>query len=51
MSPVRETTLTFFVIYLSPLAAEVYLLVNLFSKLSVICYLYSSVDCFHIWYG
>ena len=29
----RETTLTFFVMYLSPLMSEVYLLVNLFSKL------------------
>ena len=35
MSPARETTLTFFDIYLSPLASEVYLLVNLFSKLYV----------------
>ena len=28
-------------------SSEVYLLVNLFFK--VICYLYSSMDCFHIW--
>ena len=37
MSYARETTLTFFVIYLhvSPLTTEVYLLVNLFSKLYV----------------
>ena len=45
MSHTRETTLTFFM-YLSQLMSEVYLLVNLFFK--VICYLYSSVDCFHI---
>ena len=31
----RETTLTFFVMYLSPLTSEVYLLVDLFSKLNV----------------
>ena len=31
----RETTLTFSVMYLSPLTSEVYLLVNLFSKLYV----------------
>ena len=31
----RETTLTFSVTYLSPLTSEVYLLVNLFSKLYV----------------
>ena len=30
MSRVRETTLTFSVMYLSPLTSEVYLLVNLF---------------------
>ena len=47
MSNAWETTLTFSVMYLSPLASEVYLLVNLF--FSVICYLYSSGDCFHIW--
>ena len=35
MSRARETTLTFFVMYLSPLTSEVYLLVNLFSKLYV----------------
>ena len=29
--------------------SEVYLLVNLF-LFKVICYLYFSVDCFHIWY-
>ena len=44
---VKETTLTFSFMYLSPLTSEVYLLVNLFS--TVVCYLYSSVDCFHIW--
>ena len=33
MSHSRETTLTFFIMYLSPLMSEVYLLVNLFSKL------------------
>ena len=32
MSHARETTLTFFVMYLSPLVLEVYLLVNLFEK-------------------
>ena len=42
----RET-ITFSVMYLSPFMSKVYLLVNLFFK--VICYLYSSVDCFHIW--
>ena len=31
----EETTLSFFIMYLSPLASEVYLLVNLFSKLYV----------------
>ena len=31
----RETTLTFSVTHLSPLTSEVYLLVNLFSKLYV----------------
>ena len=31
----RETTLTFSVMYLSPLTSEVYLLVNPFSKLHV----------------
>ena len=31
----RETTFTFSVMYLSPLTSEVYLLVNLFSKLYV----------------
>ena len=31
----REITITFFVIYLSPLTSEVYLFVNLFSKLYV----------------
>ena len=49
MSHARETTLTFFVmyIYLSPLkSSRVNLLLNIFFK--VICYLYS-VDCFHIW--
>ena len=35
MSHARETTLTFFVMYLSPLTSEVYLVVNLFSKLYV----------------
>ena len=30
-------------------SSQVYLLVNPFFK--IICYLYSSVDCFHIWYG
>ena len=33
MSLARETTLTFFVMYLSPLMSEVYLLGSLFSKL------------------
>ena len=32
MSHARGTTLTFFVMYLSPLMSEVYLLVNLFEK-------------------
>ena len=31
----RDTTLTFFVMYLSPLMSEVYRLVNFFSKLYV----------------
>ena len=35
MSSARETTLTFFVMYLSPLTSKVYLLFNLFSKLYV----------------
>ena len=35
MSHARETTLIFFVTYLSPLMSEVYLLVNLFENLSV----------------
>ena len=35
MSHARETTLTFFTMYISPLTSEVYLLVNLFSKLYV----------------
>ena len=47
MSHAGETTLSFFVIYLSPVMSEVYLLVNFFVK--VIYYLHSSVDCFHIW--
>ena len=32
MSHARETTLTFFVMYLSPLTSESYLLVNRFEK-------------------
>ena len=47
MSHARETTFTFFVMYLPPLTSEVYLLVNLFFK--VICCLYFSVNIFHIW--
>ena len=35
MSHERETNLTLFIRYLSPLTSEVYLLVNLFSKLYV----------------
>ena len=35
MSCARQTSLTLFVMYLSPLTLEVYLLVNLFSKLYV----------------
>ena len=35
MSHARETTLTLFFMYLSPLSSEVYLLVNLFTKLYV----------------
>ena len=35
MSHARETTLSFFVMYLSPLMSMVYLLVNLYSKLHV----------------
>ena len=35
MSHARETTLTLFIMYLSPLSSEVYLLVNLFTKLYV----------------
>ena len=32
MCHMQETTLTFFVMYLSPLTSEVYLLVNLFEE-------------------
>ena len=42
----KESTLNFSIMYLTPLTSKVYLLVTLFFK--VICYLYSSVDCFHI---
>ena len=35
MSRTRETTLTFFIMYLSPLTSEVYFFVNLFLKLYV----------------
>ena len=49
MSLARETNLNFFVMYLSPLMSEVYLLFNLFFFFKVICLVYSSVDCFHIW--
>ena len=35
MSRAHETTLTFFVMYLFPLTPEVYLLVNLYSRLYV----------------
>ena len=35
MSHARETTLTLFVMYLSPLMSEGYLLVNLFTKLYI----------------
>ena len=35
MCRVQETTLPSFVMYLSPLTSEVYLLVNIFSKLYV----------------
>ena len=35
MSHARETTLTLFYMYLSPLMSEVYLQVNLFTKLYV----------------
>ena len=35
MSHSRKTALTFFIMYLSPLTSEVYLLVDLFSKLYV----------------
>ena len=35
MSYASETILTLFVVYLSPLTSEVYLLVNLFTKLYV----------------
>ena len=35
MSHARETTLTLFVMYLSLLTSEVYLLVNLFTKLHI----------------
>ena len=37
MSRAKETTLTFSLMYLSPSTSDVYLLVNLFSK--VICYI------------
>ena len=47
MSDTRETTLTYFYYVLIAPKSQVYLLVNLFFK--VIYYLYSSVDCFHIW--
>ena len=36
VSHARETTLSFFVMYLSPMMSEVYLLVNLFSKLNIL---------------
>ena len=35
MSCARETTLTFFVMYLSPLTSQIYLFVNLFTKLYI----------------
>ena len=35
MSHARESTLSFLIMYISPLMLEVYLLVNLFSKLYV----------------
>ena len=35
MSHARETTLTFFIMYLSPWESEVYLLVNLLKNLSI----------------
>ena len=35
MSHARETTITFFVMYLSPLMSEVYLLVNLLKNPSI----------------
>ena len=35
MGCTRETTLTFSIMYLSPLTSDIYLLVNLFSKLYV----------------
>ena len=35
MSHARVTTLTFFVVYLSPLTSEVYLLVNLLKNPSI----------------
>ena len=35
VSCARETTLTFFLMYLSPLTSEIYLFVNLFTKLHI----------------
>ena len=35
MARARETTLTLFIMYLSPLTSEVYLLVKLFTKLYI----------------
>ena len=35
MSHARETNITFFVMYLSPLTSEVYLLANLLKNLSI----------------
>ena len=47
------TNLTFSVMYLHPLTSELYLLTNrfffLFFFFKVMCYLYSSMDCFHKW--
>ena len=43
MSHAREKTLTFFIMYLSPLMSEVYLLVTFFKVIRYM-YLYSSVD-------
>ena len=45
--PCKRDNSSFFVMYLSPLMSQFFVLINLFFK--VMFYLYSSVDYFHIW--